>query len=102
MLSRSLRFFIIVFAIVLVLSVMPVYAATLVVHPGNFQDWVFWECGDSCTNGDITPTFVNGPGTPLIGQGSLAVSVADPSSKFLMGRQDYEFLHLAELETLSF
>lgn len=102
MLSRSRRITILVFSLVLLILVFPVYAATFVVSPGNLQGWVFVPCGGACTNGTIAPVFENGPGTPPLGTGSLFVDVASNSSKIIFGRQDYHLLPLSQLQTLTY
>ncbi|MDQ4120665.1 MAG: carboxypeptidase-like regulatory domain-containing protein [Acidobacteriota bacterium] len=58
------------------LTTIAVYAATVIVTPGNLQGWQI-SLVDDDADGVLTATvnFVNGPGTPPLGTGSVQLSV---------------------------
>lgn len=79
-------------------SIGAVMAATLVVHPGNSQGWVFEEFPDPPVDGQ----FVTGPGTPQFGTGSFRVVIDESNEKLIMKRTGYHGVRLDALNELSY
>ncbi len=83
-------------AIMTISSVLPAFAATNVVHPGDMQGWAFAQ---------ETPTgsgaMVSGPGAPPLGGGSANLVVNDTGGEIL-ARAGYQGLKLADITTLKY
>jgi hypothetical protein len=79
-------------------SIGAVMAATLVVHPGNNQGWVFEEFPDPPVDGQ----FVAGPGAPVAGTGSFRVVIDESNEKLIMKRTGYHGVRLDALNELSY
>ncbi|MFQ3537240.1 MAG: hypothetical protein SNJ58_15365 [Aggregatilineales bacterium] len=70
-------------------------ARPIVVHPGNLQNWLI-EAPTALP--PAFAEFVDGPSTPLLGTGSYRVTLAEPDTKLIMGRKDYNDTPLNKLE----
>ena len=80
-------------------SIAQANGASIVVTPGNQQGWLIGQDAPD----PLTPyAFVQGPGSPLLGTGSLMTTVASNGQKMLVGRTDYNGVLLSSLTSLSY
>jgi|GEM_PF-1639848 len=76
----------------------PAFAATVVVHPGDTQGWIFAQESGTMGSGAL----VNGPGIPPLGSGSANLKVGDGASGQLLFRLNNSGQALSGLTQLSY
>lgn len=81
----------------LLLAAVTPAAAQITVTPDSSAGWLIGPFGTPPPSG-----FVEGPGTPPEGLGSFFTAITDPSSKIILGRNDYHDAPLSELTALSY
>ncbi|MDQ4120868.1 MAG: carboxypeptidase-like regulatory domain-containing protein [Acidobacteriota bacterium] len=83
------------------LCTIAVYAATVVVTPGNLQGWQIVTTPASGSTASVT--FVNGPGTPPLGTGSAQLSVgSNGNSSAELRNPNYAGTLLSQITALSY